>query len=38
MAAFSLTALKHSPPATTVIGLVLFNEPHISISLPSPHG
>jgi hypothetical protein len=37
MTAFSLTALKHSPSATTVLGPVLFNEPHISVSLPSPH-
>jgi hypothetical protein len=37
MAALSLTSLKQSPPATTVLGPVLFNEPHISVSLPSPH-
>jgi hypothetical protein len=37
LAAFSLVGLKHSPPATTILGHVLFNEPHISVSLPSPH-
>jgi hypothetical protein len=37
LAASSLSALKHSPAKTTVLGPILINEPHISVSTPSPH-